>query len=232
MVVAFLLITWLIPGVAAKKPTESVVFTWLYGVDSVVNAAFTGLFGANWFLDGPGMKMPHSTSSNSPTSIMMRNDSSSALGEEQIPVVLSDSKQPGATTPGALPAESVASITIIAALWLVRLYFFLVVLAFSRAVVRGEDMENMDTLSRYSGFHSPAFSPRQGIASIESEPGWKGKLGRALVGVNPGYWVVRGVKGGGDWMWLGAVEERGRVRRSVGGSSAGSSRSHSLRRDD
>lgn len=90
-------------------------------------------------------------------------------------------------------------------------------------------MENPSAPARYSGFRSPAL---RGVSAIDAEPGWKGKVGRALVGVNPGYWAADGQGkglGGGEWMRLADVEERGRV--GTAGSSNGSSRSQSLRRD-
>lgn len=233
LILAFLLVTWIIPGIHDKKPAEAVVFTWIFGFDSLINAAFTGLFGVGWYLNGPGAQL-YAHPVNSAGMGFGRNETTVSIGEEQVPISEVGTTDQATTAPGALPAESVASITIIALLWLIRVYFFLVVLAFSRAVVRGEDMENSGSGGRYSGFRSPAL---RGVSAIEAEPGWKGRIGRALVGVNRGYWEQAGGKGGygGEWMRLGDAEERGRVRRPGGnsraGSSAASSRSQSLRRD-
>ncbi|RPB29405.1 DUF1753-domain-containing protein, partial [Terfezia boudieri ATCC MYA-4762] len=231
LLIAFLLVTWLIPGIADKKPAEAVVFTWVFGVDSVVNAAFTGLFGAGWYLNGPGATLYAHPINPSGGRIMEIRGNATTGGLEggQIPVVNSNDPA-AAVAAGQLPAESVASITIIAVLWLIRIYFFLVVLAFSRAVVRGEDVDENSASAggRYMGFRSPAL---RGVSAIEAETGWKGKIGRALVGVNRGYWEEEG-KWGSEWMRLGDAEERGRVRRGGSrGESVGSSRSLSLRRD-
>ncbi|KAF8421271.1 Inositolphosphorylceramide synthase subunit Kei1-domain-containing protein [Tirmania nivea] len=232
LLIAFLLVTWLIPGISDKKPAEAVVFTWVFGVDSLVNAAFTGLFAAGWYLNGPGATLYAHSINSAGGNIMgiRRNATTGAVEGDQIPVVASDSSNDPASAAGQLPAESVASITIIAVLWLIRIYFFLVVLAFSRAVVRGEDFDGNGASAggRYTGFRSPAL---RGVSAIEAETGWKGKIGRALVGVNRGYWEEE-VKGGSEWMRLGDAEERGRVRRGGSmGDSVGSSRSQSLRRD-
>ena len=234
LLIAFLLATWLIPGISDKKPAEAVVFTWVFAVDSLVNAAFTGLFGAGWYLNGPGATLyAHPINSSGGNIMEIRgNATTGGVEGDQIPVVVSGSSNDPvvAAAAGQLPAESVASITIIAVLWLIRIYFFLVVLAFSRAVVRGEDVDGNGASAggRYMGFRSPAL---RGVNAIEAETGWKGKIGRALVGVNRGYWEEGG-KGGSEWMRLGDAEERGRVRRGGSrGGSVGSSRSQSLRRD-
>ncbi|KAF8459548.1 Inositolphosphorylceramide synthase subunit Kei1-domain-containing protein, partial [Terfezia claveryi] len=194
LLIAFLLVTWLIPGISDKKPAEAVVFTWVFGVDSLVNAAFTGLFGVGWYLNGPGATLYAHPMNPSGGHIMgIRGNATTGRVEgDQIPVVSGNSNDPAAAvTAGQLPAESVASITIIAVLWLIRIYFFLVVLAFSRAVVRGEDVDGNSATAggRYMGFRSPAL---RGVGAIEAETGWKGKIGRALVGVNRGYWEEGG----------------------------------------
>lgn len=96
---------------------------------------------------------------------------------------------------GVLQPESATSILIISILWVIRLYFVLVVLAFARNVVRDSA--------------TPGEAPFSGRNYGE---GWKGRLGRALVGVNSSYW-----QGAEGWERLGSKFRRSEdERRSMG----------------
>lgn len=89
----------------------------------------------------------------------------------------------------AVAPESLTSIVIICCLWVVRVYFLVVVFAHAREVVR-EAAEG-------------------GEGPFDGLEGWRGKLGRGLVGVGKGYWM--GNKGWGSDRWGGV---RGKGRRS------------------
>ncbi|KAF8463527.1 Inositolphosphorylceramide synthase subunit Kei1-domain-containing protein [Kalaharituber pfeilii] len=253
--VAAILVYFLIPGIMAKRPIECVAFAWVYVVDSVVNAAFTGLFGVGWFLTGPGAVHVPASGSGS----LFRGNATVPAGaseDEQVPVGTVGGEDGAAPAAGILPAESLASITIIVVLWLVRVYFCLIVLSFARKVVRGEDTTSTSSLlspssssSRYAPFRPYHPSGISNISLIDAEPGWKGKLGRALVGVNRPYWEGDAAykahhgdeeTGGGEgqneeeeWLRLRERERDGEsgARGRWAGRSAASSRSASVRGD-
>ncbi|KAI9679293.1 MAG: hypothetical protein M1817_005313 [Caeruleum heppii] len=136
---------------------------------------------------------------------------------------------------GVLMPESVPSIAIIAGLWLIRVYFIFVVMAYARSVLRS----NMFNSSR-ANLHltvpgdQKTGAPNPFAASTPEGSGWRGQLGRIMVSIGRGYWIgddedgswARGVGGKFLRSKRGAedagpgVGERERRRRSGTGPSS------------
>lgn len=134
----------------------------------------------------------------------------------------------GALGSTILQSGGMASISVICALWAVRLYFVIVVMAYARGVLR------QSIVAGRAGAGAPAAGPAGGERlSEESQAvagqaegaekrkevqekmwsamyfddpflvaeGWRGRLGRLLVRVPRGYWLGPELdEGNGDWM--------------------------------
>lgn len=133
----------------------------------------------------------------------------------------------GILTATLLAPGSIASLTTILALWAIRVYFILVMLAYARAVLRAYIV----SLSQTSTGFAPFASETSDGALYAEDPfsgwsGWKGWVGRGMVGWGRGYWL--GVDEGevgeeGAYAYglgEGGKGERG-LRTGVGSQAAG-----------
>lgn len=115
---------------------------------------------------------------------------------------------------GVLMPESMSSIIVICLLWAVRVYFVLIVMSYARLVLR----RHVANMSRNS---TQLYTPGKGSNLIENPfamhlpegKGWKGRLGRFMVGVARSYWL--GTEEGDD-AWMNDEIAMGRVRRKEG----------------
>lgn len=89
-----------------------------------------------------------------------------------------------------LPSGSSASITTICILWLIRIYFILVVMAYARAVLR---QHIVNVAQQTTGYAPPTQPADNGALYAEDPfretPGWRGKLGRFMIRVSRSYWL-------------------------------------------
>ncbi|KAI9848080.1 MAG: hypothetical protein M1837_001182 [Sclerophora amabilis] len=252
--IALVVTAFLAPHIRKGSPLQCLALAWVYALDSAVNAAYTAAFGVTWFLvvsqhhsdlnasKAPGGKggqmMDETAGFTSPEYNVSHVDIVAApgggltSGQDAVAVGSTAGAATTASGPslghGVLQAESATSIVIIAALWAVRLYFILVVMAYARSVLRLQ-LHNSST----NRFQEAESDPRNPFAiGTELGQGWQGRLGRAMVSVGRGFWLgteeedgwARGMGGkfrkNGDASPLvtngtnGGPEERERRRRS------------------
>ncbi|KAK7748937.1 hypothetical protein SLS53_000962 [Cytospora paraplurivora] len=152
----------LTPHVRKQSPFQNLALAWLYIFDTVVNAAYTAAFAAEWYLKSGGN--PEGDSAEQAT-------------------------------------DTAASMILIVAFTLVRVYLMFVVMSFTRQVL------HRYTAGLAIGDKATAAQP----FAVDTPEGdaWKGKLGRAMVHVGQDYWV--GGKETDEW----APEQRVPLARSV-----------------
>lgn len=216
------LICYLAPHIKRQSPLQCLALAWLYLLDSFINAGYTLLFGAGWFIllarhlgedatpsDGslPGGKMMNDTAGfTSPEQNVTRVDVVATpepglmAGQDAVAV---GSSGDGTTLGNAVfQSGSIASISVISALWLVRIYFCLIVMAYARGVLRQHIL--MTSTGSYSAESSTDVAENPFRRGREEGEGWKGKLGRAMTRVGRGYWLGKEsvdeewIRGAGD----------------------------------
>ena len=219
---------YLAPHIKRQSPLQCLALAWLYLLDSVVNAAYTAAFGMAWFLLVARKIAPdvHGGGNNSTTVTTLpgaktmddtagftspKYDNVSAVSVVDGALIAHPASGGNATTPpgGALnealfQSGSVASITVISALWAIRIYFILIVAAYARGVLRAHivAMSQSYAVGPMKDANEDPFA-----VGKEAGLGWQGKLGRLMVRFGRSY-------------WLGADEE-GEGVRSVSGRFRG-----------
>lgn len=132
----------LLPHVRRRSPFPNLVLSWVYVIDTALNAAYTAYFAAAWF----------------------------AASEDGHP----------ADGAGEQAPDTAASMVLIVVVTLARLYLMLVVMGWTRSVLRG----HAATLAGDKALSAQPFA----AGSPEGE-GWRGRAGRAMIRVGQDYWL-------------------------------------------
>ncbi|KAJ5697866.1 hypothetical protein N7488_011550 [Penicillium malachiteum] len=221
--IALALACILFPHIRKQSPLECLALAWLYLIDSLINAAYTAAFGVTWFLvvsqgydggkpSGPGSEtMAETAGFTSPkydaayVEIQPTKEGNKFVphpprGSDHLSNVVA---QP----------ESFQSIVFISLLWAMRVYFVLVMLAFARETLRIwvaiPRHTQLPTHSRNVSVASVADIDREPFSAHSPEgQGWKGKLGRIMVGIGHSYWLGEEEEGN----WLGNLGQKFRSR--------------------
>ncbi|KAF4760072.1 hypothetical protein N7455_001301 [Penicillium solitum] len=211
--VALGLAALLFPHIRKQSPLQCLALTYLYVFDSLINAAYTAAFGVTWFLvvsqhydsgkaAGPGGDTIAQTAGfTSPkydaayVEIQNTKDGNNFVAHP--PRAAEDLSNV------VLQPESIPSIIFICLLWVIRIYFVLVMLAFARQALR-----LWVAIPRHTQLptHSRNVSVAS-VADIDREPfspyspdgqGWQGKLGRVMISIGHSYWL--GEEEDGNWL--------------------------------
>ena len=226
----------LAPHIRSQSPFHCLALSFVYALDSLINAAYTAAFGVTWFLvvsqhlsdkkgdaaPGPGGSTVDDTAGFTSPKYdnishvevdLQPNSGISSGGQEAVtagsPGELAGQAAGPSLGHGVLQPESISSLVVICALWAIRLYFILIVLSYARYVLR---QHIANTSRANTALHTGSKS--QGMAEDPFSPhfaegkGWKGKLGRMMVRVGKSYWL-----GGDDseddaWMAIGEARFR------------------------
>lgn len=225
-------ICYLAPHIRKQSPLQCLALAWLYLLDSLINIAYTAVFGTTWFVLlaqhlNDGVAAPNNPSSAAPGGKMM-NDTAGFTDPEagnvgHVDVIATpaagilsgqDAVAIGSTTGSAsettlghaiFQSGSLASLLVISALWAIRIYFILIVMAYARGVLRQYIIVSSSNAT--SGLHGQSDDPTLAenpfrLGRSEGE-GWQGKLGRAMTRFGRAYWLGRDdedewVRGAGD----------------------------------
>ena len=243
-ILALLITIILAPHIRTQSPFHCLALATFYILDSVINAAYTAAFAITWFLvisqhhsDDAGSSVPgaggqtmsDAAGFSSPEFNVSHVDVAVAADgslpgkrEEAITAGVGDGPALTASSPslghGVLQPESISSVTVICALWAVRIYFVLIVMSYARLVLR----RHVASISRSS---TALYTPGKSTNMIENPfamhlpegKGWKGRLGRIMVAVGKSYWL--GIEDGDD-VWMNEEISMGRIRRKEGGGEA------------
>lgn len=219
-ILGLVLTLYLAPHIRKQSPLQCLALAWLYVIDSAVNAAYTVAFGVGWFVvlarhmselqDGEGVAPGGDTIGDtagftnpkfnvSRVAIIETPAAEAIPGRDIAAVVSADTVPAGVNVaPGSIPLSaavfqggSIASITVVSALWAIRIYFIFVILAYARGVLR-QYIYTTTGASPASNLEDPF------AASHPEGQGWKGKVGRLMVRVPRWYWL--GTDEEGEWV--------------------------------
>lgn len=231
--IALVITALLSPHIRTQSPFECLALACFYILDSVINAAYTAAFAITWFLvvsqhhsDAAESKEPGAGGSTidatagftSPSFNVSHVDVAVAADGMVISrdeaVLLGAS---GFTTTASGPslghgfsqAESIDSLVLICGLWAVRVYFILVVMSYARLVLREHIIATSRTPNTLGAKSSP-YMEDPFASHLAEGKGWKGRLGRIMVGLSRGYWLENEA---GNETWFSGIE--GRFRRRV-----------------
>lgn len=208
--VVLVLVTWLAPAIKkTDQPLKNVALAWVYVLDSVINSVYTALFGAGWFLvlaqnlnttipvGGDVLKSPGAGTIEDTSGF-----TNPKYNATQVDVVA----QPG---PGLLDGQkavayhsesgslghvifqsgSIASLTVLGMLWIIRVYFCIIIMSHARSVLR---QYIASTSTTYSQQDDATLAENPFRVEREEGAGWKGKLGRLMLRFpTKRYWLGR-----------------------------------------
>jgi inositol phosphorylceramide synthase regulatory subunit len=206
---ALALTVYLAPHIKTQTPLHCLALAWFYVLDSVINAAYTGVFAMTWFLvlmqHGAGKGKGEKTGIGGAVGTVDNtsgftqpevNASRVDLDHEQDVVGVVESEKPAGQGPGTvagavLSTESMNSIGIIVALWTVRLYFCVIMLGWARVVIRQH-------IARGAGKGETSYVAASKDGEMSENPfdegkpegqGYGGKVGRFLISIGRSYWL-------------------------------------------
>ena len=186
-----------------EQPLKVLALAWLYVLDTVINSAYTALFGASWFIvlaqhlnDGPTGDMGPGAGTINDTAGFTdpkHPDVSNVdiVAEPAEGAMTGQDAKAYPSTNGTLggavfQSGSIASITVLCILWLVRIYFCIIVLSYARGIVR---QYVLSTSTTYSQSDDPTMAENPFRVGRDEGAGWRGKLGRAMVRFPKRYWL-------------------------------------------
>ncbi|SLM35066.1 Protein of unknown function DUF1753, Golgi [Lasallia pustulata] len=232
---ALFLVAFLAPHIRSQSPFQCLALAWFYVLDSIINAAYTAVFGITWFLvisqhhsdkageapipgaggstigDTAGFTSPKFNVSAvevaaSPAAGLTSGQDAVAVG---IPADGSLGTAPYSGSPslghGVLQPESMSSVIVIVALWAVRVYFILIVLSYARFVLR-QYIATRANVQLHTGSADGNLAEDPFARHMPEGHGWKGRVGRAMVGLGRGYWL--GSQEEDAWMMSGSGKFR------------------------
>ncbi|KAJ4294732.1 hypothetical protein N0V88_004966 [Collariella sp. IMI 366227] len=171
-----------------SSPLHMLALAWTYAIDTLVSAAYTAAFGAAWYVALANGNVTEE----------------GAAGKGEATAGEGNTARDGQANKAGVH-DTAASMVLIVAFTLVRVYFALVVMAHARMVVLHFVDERMPEAEEVSDLSQDPFAEGAPLGE-----GWKGKLGRAMVSVGRGYWL------GGkkeDEEWARAVNSKFRSSR-------------------
>ncbi|KAK4240400.1 Inositolphosphorylceramide synthase subunit Kei1-domain-containing protein [Achaetomium macrosporum] len=151
-----------VPHIRKQSPLQNLALAWVYAIDTVVSAAYTTAFATSWYL-------------------ALMHDPKGPAGNEEA-AGSSGSGQVARAEAGV--EDTAASMVLIVAFSLIRVYFSLVIMAYARMVLLRFVDERMGDAEEVSGTSPDPFAVGAPLGE-----GWRGKLGRAMVSVGRGYWL-------------------------------------------
>ncbi|KIW34249.1 uncharacterized protein PV07_01041 [Cladophialophora immunda] len=224
--IALVLTAYLARHIRKQSPLQCLALAWFYVLDSIVNAAYTAVFAATWFLvlaqhdagksdkKGPGASTMDEVSGFTDPQLnvsrveVVATPQPPLAGSGQDAVAggvpaanAASSGSNGALQSAVLDSQNMNSVGVIIAMWTIRAYFCLIMLAFARMVIR---QHIASTGSKTSIDYTAASTTAQLAENpfSESRPegkGWRGKLGRFMIGIGRSYWL--GSDEDDSWMY-------------------------------
>lgn len=165
-------LVFLIPHIRKQSPFECLALAWLNIIDTCINAADTAVFGLEWYF---------TTSSSSSTTTQPPAEYIPDMVAEGMENIRQQTINHGAV----VPQETAASMIMVIALVLVRVYFSVVVMAYAQQV-----LSKYMQLMVLEGAHGEELE-RDGPfgAELPDGDGKRGQAGRFMVSMGRGYWL-------------------------------------------
>jgi hypothetical protein len=186
-----------------------VALAWLYVIDTVVNSVYTALFGLSWFVVlaqslnkpipiGPDVSTAPGAGTIDDTAGFTNpefNATKVNVIAEPAPGLLDGQKaiaygsQYGSLGAAIFQSGSMASLTVLGVLWIIRAYFCIIVMSYARSILR---QYVASTSTTYSQSDEPTLAENPFRAGREEGAGWRGKLGRLMLRFpTKRYWLGR-----------------------------------------
>lgn len=196
---------------------------WVYVLDTIINSFYTVLFSLGWFvLLAQHLNEPVPIGGDQVPGKQTMDDTAGFTSPEVNATSVEVVAAPG---PGAFPGQeavafpsgshgtlgsavfqsgSIASLTVLGLLWIVRVYFCIIVLSHARTVVRRYIASTSNTA--YVSTLDPTIAENPFRADHEAGMGWHGKLGRSMLKLpTQRYWLG---KDESEEEWLRATSGR------------------------
>lgn len=189
-------VAWLYSSIRKpEEPLKNVALAWIYVLDTVINTAYTALFGAGWFLVlARELNQPVSFEGDVVGSDTISDTAGFTNPEHNVTKVevvakpvsglLSGQKaiaygsQYGSLGSAIFQSGSMASLTVLGLLWIVRTYFCILMMSYARSILR---KYVASTSADYSHAEDPTLAENPFRVEREEGAGWKGKLGRFML---------------------------------------------------
>jgi inositol phosphorylceramide synthase regulatory subunit len=165
------LLAYLIPHVRKQSPFQNLALAWLYVIDTIAHFAYVSAFATTWYLE---------TVQNVKTSTVEEVASRRQDGNEK-----GDAMEAEPVVKGN--PDAAASMVLVVAFTLLRVYFGLVIMSYARAVLQRYSNEERGTTADEIIANGSSANPFA-VGSPLGE-GLKGKMGRLMVAVGQGYWL-------------------------------------------
>ena len=222
-IIALALTAYLARHIRSQSPLHTLALAYFYCLDSVINAAYTAAFAATWFLvlaqhnagqpgssaKGPGAGRIDDTSGftspqfNASGVEILSNGAQDNVEISHIPSDTPAGVADGTLANAVLTTESMNSIGVIIALWTIRAYFCLIMLAYARQVLRHHmslsptalNIKNRSGLDVSAATDYTTASTDSEVAEnpfADTKPagqGWTGRLGRIMTAFPRSYWL-------------------------------------------
>lgn len=220
--------------IKTSSPFENLALAYFYIIDTIVNTAFTSAFAITWFLAVSADQANEGIPKNAPGSGTISDSAgftSPKYNVSKVDVVAGKVGQDAVTLVGAGMGaatvgrasighgvgieESIPSLFLVGIFTVMRIYFIFVVMAYARQVLRSHvyAANNLHKLQLHTD--GAADLPAENPFKEENSQGkgWKGKLGRMMVGVGESYWLG----GQADDSWIKGLDGRFKTSRVVSG---------------
>lgn len=204
------LLSWLMSSIRKpEEPLKNVMLAYVYVLDSVVSSVYTALFGAGWFLvlaqslnqqstyqsetpqapgagtidDTAGFTSPETNA----TKVEVVVEPGPGLMDGQTAIAYGS--QYGSLGGAFFQSGSMASLTVLGLLWIIRFYFCILMMSHSRSILR---QYVASTSTSFSESSDPTMAENPFRVDREEGAGWKGKLGRFMLRFpTKRYWLGR-----------------------------------------
>ncbi|RMZ76547.1 hypothetical protein DV738_g4900, partial [Chaetothyriales sp. CBS 135597] len=217
--IALILSAYLSRHIRLQSPLQCLALAWFYVLDSVINAIYTVLFAASWFLVLTERAASGADAAVSATALISSEGKTSGVRIANAPgqdavgagapatttsvraaAVTGASGQASRIQEAVLGTESINSIGIIIALWTVRLYFCIIMLGWARMIIRQHIASSGAGPTSYTtASTSPDLAENPFDISKPEGEGWPGRIGRILISIGRTYWL--GKDEDDSWMY-------------------------------
>ena len=206
---------WLAPSIRKlEDPLRILALAWIYLLDSVINGAYTTLFGIGWFIvlsqnlnkpisiGGDASKVPgagtiaDTAGFTDPEHEVTHVDvvAHPAPGFFDGQEAVAYGSQYGSLGAVVFHTGSMASITVIGLLCIIRFYFCIIIMSYARSILRSyiASISNSTSAAVYYQSGDPSLAENPFRTGREEGAGWKGQLGRLmLIFPTKRYWLGR-----------------------------------------
>ncbi|POS88154.1 hypothetical protein EPUL_000329, partial [Erysiphe pulchra] len=220
---AFVVLVYLMPHIRKQSPFQCMLLGYFHLIDTVTNILFTCAFAINWFLTVTSGSSTSSTvlgSDKVAKAMDLKNQMYNISGDQNVAKPVNSvtavneavvySVVSTTASSGSRFDETIPSVVLVAALFMVRVYFVLVVLAYARQVLRRHAFLTSPSKQHLhtDGCADNLLENNLFTFGSSEESGWKVKLGRLMITMGGDYWIGEAMT---DDAWAKGIDSRFRT---------------------